>query len=44
MSGMMILAAGIGMVVLSVLLFGASIVYRQTAGRQIREELAKDYE
>ncbi len=44
MSGVMILAAGIGMVVLSVFLFAASLVYRRTAGRKIREELMRDYE
>lgn len=44
MSGMMILAAGIGMVVLSLFLFIASMVYRQTAGRRIREEIMRDYE
>lgn len=44
MSGIMIIAAGIGMVVLSVSLFAVSIVYRRTAGRKIREELKRDYE
>lgn len=44
MSGMMILAAGIGMAALSVILFIGSIVYRQTAGKRIREELKREYE
>lgn len=44
MSGMVILAAGIGMVLLSAVLFLVSVVYRQTAGRKIREALSRDYE
>lgn len=43
MSGMMTVAAGAGMGILAVVLFVASIVYRQTAGRKIREELRRDY-
>ncbi len=43
MSGMMIVAAGIGMTVFSVILFAVSIVYRKTAGRRIREELMREY-
>lgn len=44
MSGMMIFMTGIGMLVLAAVFFLASIVYRQTAGRKIREELMRDYE
>lgn len=44
MSGMAILVAGIGMVLLSVLLCIVSIVYRQTAGKKIREALLRDYD
>lgn len=44
MSGVMIVAAGIGMMVLSAALFAVSIVYRRTAGRKIREELKREYE
>lgn len=44
MSGVIIVAAGIGMMVLSVALLIASIVYRRTAGRKIREELKREYE
>ena len=44
MSGIMIMAAGIGMAVLSVILFVVSIVYRKTAGKKIREELKREYE
>lgn len=44
MSGMVILAVGIGMVLLSVTLFIVSIIYRQTAGKKIREALSQDYD
>lgn len=44
MSGIVITWIGIGMIVLAVILFIASIVYRNTAGRKIREELVKEYE
>lgn len=44
MSGVVILAAGIGMVVFSVVLLIVSIVYRQTAGKKIREALSRDYD
>lgn len=44
MSGIMIMMAGIGMAVLSVVLFVVSIVYRKTAGKKIREELKREYE
>lgn len=44
MSGIMIMTVGIGMAVLSVILFLTSIVYRRTAGRKIREELKREYE
>ena len=44
MSGVMILAMGIGMAALSVVLFIVSVVYRQTTGRKIRKELSEDYE
>lgn len=44
MSGMMILAVGIGMAALSVVLVIVSVVYRRTVGRKIRKELSQDYE
>ncbi len=44
MSGIVILAVGIGMVLLSAVLFMVSIIYRQTAGKKIREALSRDYE
>lgn len=44
MRGVVILAAGIGMVAFSAVLFMVSIVYRQTAGKKIREALSRDYE
>ncbi len=43
MSGIMMLAAGAGMGILAVVLLIVSIVYRQTAGKKIREELKRDY-
>lgn len=43
MSGIIITEIGIGMSVLAVILFIASIVYRNTAGKKIREELGKEY-
>lgn len=43
MSGIIIIGTGIGMIVLAVILFIASIVYRNTAGKRIREELGKEY-
>ncbi len=44
MSGTIILGIGIGLVVLSVIVFVVSIIYRKTAGKRIREELKKEYE
>ncbi len=44
MSGTIILGIGIGLVVLSVVVFAISIIYRKTAGKRIREELKKEYE
>lgn len=44
MSGIIITEIGIGMIVLAVILFIISIVYRSTAGKRIREELGKEYE
>lgn len=44
MSGMMIVAAGIGLLVFSVILCVASIIYRRTTGRRIKEEIMRDYE
>lgn len=44
MSGIVVLGLGIGIIVLSVVLFAASVVYKKTAGRRIREELKKEYE
>lgn len=43
MSGTIILGAGIGLIVLSVVLFVVSIVYRSTTGRKIREQLKEEY-
>lgn len=43
MSGTIILGAGIGLIVLSVVLLAASIVYRNTTGKKIREELEEEY-
>lgn len=44
MSGNIILMAGAGMIVLAIILFVVSIVYRRTAGKQIRDELKREYE
>lgn len=44
MSGIIITEIGIGMIVLAVILFITSIVYRNTAGKKIQEELGKEYE
>lgn len=43
MSGIIITGIGIGMIALAIVLFIASIVYRNTAGKRIREELGKEY-
>lgn len=43
MGGTVILAIGIGFIVLAVILLIVSIVYRRTAGKKIREELKKEY-
>jgi hypothetical protein len=44
MSGIIISEIGIGMIALAVILFIISIVYRNTAGKKIQEELGKEYE
>ena len=44
MSGVIVFMAGIGMIVLAVILFAASIVYRRTAGKRIGKELKQEYE
>jgi len=44
MSGIIITGIGIGIIVLAVILFIISIVYRNTAGKKIQEELWKEYE
>lgn len=44
MSGMMILCIGIGLIMLAIAGFVVSIVYRNTAGKRIREELKQEYE
>lgn len=44
MSGIIITKIGIGMIALAVILFIISIVYRNTAGKKIQEELGKEYE
>lgn len=43
MSGIVIVGIGIGMIVLAVILFIASIVYRNTAGKRVQKELGKEY-
>ena len=43
MSGIIITGIGAGMIALAIVLFIASIVYRNTAGKRIREELGKEY-
>lgn len=43
MSGIVIAGIGIGMIILAMILFMVSIVYRNTAGKKIREELGKEY-
>lgn len=43
MSGIIITEIGVGMSVLAVILFIASLVYRSTAGKKIHEELNKEY-
>lgn len=43
MSGIIITEIGIGMIALAVILFIISIVYRNTAGKKIQEELGKEY-
>lgn len=40
---MIILGAGIGMIVLAVALFIGSLIYRNTAGKKIMDELKKEY-
>lgn len=44
MSGTIVFAAGIGMIVLAAILQVISVIYRNTAGKRIREELKKEYE
>ena len=44
MSGIISTKIGIGMIALAVILFIISIVYRNTAGKKIQEELGKEYE
>lgn len=44
MSGTIILGIGIGLIILSIMLFVVSIIYRKTAGRRIQEELKREYE
>lgn len=44
MSGIMITGIGISMIIFAVVLFIISIVYRNTAGKKIKEELGKEYE
>lgn len=43
-SGNIILMAGAGMIVLALVLFTVSLVYRKTAGKRIRDELKNEYE
>lgn len=44
MSGMLLIIIGIAIIVLAVILFVLSILYRKTAGKRIREELKKEYD
>ncbi len=44
MSGMTLVIIGICLILVSVVLFAASIIYRRTKGKKIREFLAKEYE
>lgn len=44
MSGVIVFMAGVGMIVIAVILFAAGIVYRKTAGKRIRKELKQEYE
>lgn len=43
MNGIIIVYVGIGVIVLSVVLFIVSMVYRNTTGKKIREELDVEY-
>ena len=43
MNGIFIVGAGIALIAVSVALFIASIIYRNTAGRRIKEELDREY-
>ncbi len=43
MSGTFIVGAGIALIMVSAALFIASIIYHNTAGRRIREELDREY-
>lgn len=43
MNGIIIFVVGIGMIMLAIILFVVSAVYRKTAGRKIREELETEY-
>ena len=43
MNGIVIVGIGIALIAVSAALFIASIFYRHTAGRRIREELDKEY-
>ena len=40
---MIILVMGIGMIVLAAALFISSLIYRNTAGKKIMDELKKEY-
>lgn len=44
MSGTIMMGVGIGMLVLAAGLLTASILYRNTTGKKIREELKTEYE
>ncbi len=43
MNGTFIVSAGIALIAVSAALFIASIIYRNTAGKRIREELDREY-
>ena len=44
MNGAIIVGIGIGMLVLAVILLIASVIYRKSSGKKIREEILNEYE
>ncbi len=43
MSGTVIFGIGCAMIILSVVLFAAAVVYSKTAGKRMKKELKKEY-